>query len=171
MKGFLLLQIVLWPNLIAFTAGAYGVRLNVTGSVPIGLYLVSSAPQASFAEFCPPEPFASLSVARGYRRRSIACPDGGEPLLKPIIATEGDSVEVSARGILVNNSRIPNTQQQLEDSRHRPLPVWPHGLYRVASGTVWVVSSYNPRSFDSRYFGPVQLKDVKKRLRALWAVE
>lgn len=163
-------QFFLWPTLAVFFAGTLGVRLNGSASVPIGLYVVSSDPQAHFAEFCPPEPFGSLSVERGYRRRSADCPDHGEPLLKPIIARGGDLVEVTVQGIRVNGSVIPNTQARVEDTMRRPMSSWPVGFYRVAPGTVWVVSSYNSRSFDSRYFGPIHLTDIKNRLRPLWTV-
>ncbi|PYS52216.1 MAG: hypothetical protein DMG13_16865 [Acidobacteria bacterium] len=42
------------------------------------------------------------------------------------------------------------------------------GLYRVEPGSVSVASSYNLRSSDSRYFGPVRLNNIKSRLRPLW---
>jgi hypothetical protein len=43
----------------------------------------------------------------------------------------------------------------------------PFGAYRVETATVWVISSYNPRSFDSRYFGPVNEDRIRHHLRAL----
>ena len=165
---FIFSQLFVWPALAACIAGMLGVRLNLTASVPIGLYLTSSSPKARFAEFCPPEPFGSMSVNRGYRRRSAGCPDHGEPLLKPIIARAGDLVEVTSDGIRVNGSPIPSTRALPEDSACRPLSPWPIGLYHVGPGSVWVASSYNPRSFDSRYFGPIRLTDIKSRLRPLW---
>lgn len=163
-------QFFLWPTLAAFFAGTLGVRLNVSASVPIGLYWISSSPEARFAEFCPPEPFGSMSVDRAYRRRSAGCPDHGESLLKPIIARSGDLVEVNPDGIRVNGSLIPNTRPKPHDAMGRPLSSWPVGSYHVASATVWVASSYNPRSFDSRYFGPIRVRDIKNRLRPLWTV-
>src|SRR6185295_9940296 len=98
-----------------FVAGTAGVRLNLTASVPIGLYFVSSSPESRFVEFCPPDPFGSLSIDRGYRAQSTACPDGGEPLLKPVIAREGDLVEVSSNGISVNGSLVWNTAAKTHD--------------------------------------------------------
>jgi len=158
-------QFLLWPTVFVYVAGTLGVRLNLSSSVPIGLYLTSRDLGANLVEFCPPEPFGTLSVERGYRALSNACPDGGQALLKPVIAREGDLVEVSAAGIHVNGFLIENTQSQLEDSQNRPLPRWPAGLYAVARGTVWVASVYNPRSFDSRYFGPVRIASIKHGLR------
>jgi hypothetical protein len=40
-----------------------------------------------------------MAITRGYRAQG-ACPDGGTPLLKPVIATAGDMVDVLADGTL-----------------------------------------------------------------------
>lgn len=161
-------QLVIWPTAAAFIAGAAGVRLNLTASVPIGLYLIGSGPEFHFIDFCPPEPFGSLSVKRSYRARSTSCPDNGESLLKPIIAVEGDLVEVSPSGISVNGLPIPNTLAAARDTAGRALSSWPSGIYLVAPRTVWVASSHNSGSFDSRYFGPIRVTDIRHHLRSLW---
>jgi conjugative transfer signal peptidase TraF len=163
-----IVHLFLWPVVAVYGAGALGVRLNVTPSVPIGLYQVSNDPTASFVEFCPPSEFGPLSVEREYRGRSTSCLDHGEPLLKPIIAREGDAVEVSSEGISVNGTLIPNTVAKKTDTAGRILTAWPQGMYSVEAGTVWVVSRYNPRSFDSRYFGPIRVGQIKNHLQPLW---
>jgi conjugative transfer signal peptidase TraF len=157
------------PLIVVVAMGAAGMRFNATPSVPIGLYWISSDPQAKFVEFCPPLPYASSSVERGYRARSSrGCSDGGVPLLKSIIARPGDIVELSARGFSVNRIPIPNTAPRSVDTAGRVLTPWPFGSYRVAPGTMWVASSYNSRSFDSRYFGPIAAATIKHRLRPIW---
>jgi conjugative transfer signal peptidase TraF len=149
--------------------GHAGLRFNATPSVPTGLYWISSDPRAEFVEFCPPQPFGTLSVERGYRMRSReGCPDGGIPLLKPVVAKTGDVVQVSPAGILVNGVRVANTARRLKDSLGRQLNSWPTGSYKVSPGTVWVASSYNSGSFDSRYFGPITESAIKHRLRPIW---
>lgn len=170
-RWFTFIQLFAWPALAAIMAGLLGVRLNISASVPIGFYLSTSRQEAQFVEFCPPAPLGSLSVDRGYRRRSARCPDGGEPLLKPIIAHADDIVEVSSDGIRVNGRLIPKTEALHQDSEYRPLSPWPAGLYRVAPREVWVASSYSFRSFDSRYFGPIRLNDIKSRLTPLWTTD
>jgi len=74
-------------------------------------------------------------------------------------------VDVSAAGIAVNGVRVPNTAPLAADSARRPLEHWPFGHYVVAPGTIWVASSYHPRSFDSRYFGPIPTTAVRHRLK------
>lgn len=157
------------PLLFATICGLAGMRFNTTASVPMGIYWISSDRTTQFVEFCPPEPFGRSSLERGYRgKTSLVCNDGGEPLLKPIVARSGDTVEVSARGILVNGIPVPNTVPRALDSEGRALKAWPFGRYQVAPGTFWVASSYNSRSFDSRYFGPIRETDIQHHLRPIW---
>lgn len=144
--------------------GWLGVRINLSPSLPVGLYITSAA--GRLVEFCPAEPFASLSLLRGYRDRG-ACADGGAPLLKPVVAVAGDEVALSPAGLAVNGGRIPNTVPMGTDTKGRQLRHGPFGRFRVAPGTVWVASAYNARSFDSRYFGPVPLSAIRGRVRPL----
>ena len=146
--------------------GWVGLRINASPSLPVGLYLTSSKPEANLAEFCPAEPFASLAISRGYRDRGI-CRDGATPLLKPVVARAGDVVDVSEQGIAVNGRLLPNTAARPADTHGRPLHRWPCGRYVVVPDTVWVASSYEARSFDSRYFGPIPTSSIRDRVRPL----
>ena len=163
------LQAVLSSGLVVvalYALGESGFRLNTSLSLPIGLYVATSDPGARLVEFCPEEPAASIGIARGYRSRGN-CPDGGTPLMKPIIATAGDLVQVSRSGLAVNGRMLPNTQPQIRDTQGRKMPVITDGTYAVAPGTIWVASSYHLRSFDSRYFGPIPARAIRHRLRPL----
>jgi conjugative transfer signal peptidase TraF len=152
---------------LTLVASWAGLRLNDSPSMPTGLYVrTSSESMASLVVFCPAEPFARLSVERGYRSRGN-CPDGAEPLAKPIAAHPADVVELSAKGMSVNGRLLLNTAPLGTDGAGRPLPHWPFGKYVVAPGTLWVASSYNSRSFDSRYFGPVKASLVLEHVRPL----
>jgi conjugative transfer signal peptidase TraF len=135
-------------------ASRLGIRINLSPSLPIGLYQVASGPDATLVEFCPPEPFASMANARGYRQPGT-CPDGGTPLMKPVVARAGDTVRLSEKGVSVNGRALPNSAPLLKDTTNRPLSPWPYGAYVVQPGTIWAISTFNPRSFDSRYFGPI----------------
>jgi conjugative transfer signal peptidase TraF len=144
--------------------GLLGLRLNTSPSLPLGLYMVSKA--GTLVEFCPSEPFASIAIARGYRQTGV-CADGGTPLLKPVVATSGDLVSVTPNGLEVNHVRLVNTAPLTVDTKNRRLIHWPFGHYTVGVGTFWVASSYNRRSFDSRYFGPIPAAAVRNRLRPI----
>jgi len=146
--------------------GLLGIRINTSPSLPLGLYLVTTERNANLVEFCPAEPFAALSLVRGYRSPGV-CQDSGAPLLKPIIAKCGDRVELSARGLRVNGILLANTVPLAQDTKGRPLRSWPFGRFEVAPGTVWVASSHDSRSFDSRYFGPVSIAAIRNRVKVL----
>ena len=141
-----------------------GLRINTSYSLPIGLYAVSNDLAANLIEFCPTGVYSEVSAGRGYRAKGV-CPDGAVPLLKPIVAHEGDEVDLGKDGIAVNGTRLPNTAPLGIDRKGRPLDPFPFGRYRVAQGEVWVASTYNPGSFDSRYMGPIQFSLVRSRLR------
>ena len=74
---------------------------------------------------------------------------------------------VTHDGIAVNGRALPHTTQFAHDSAARPLQAVPAGTYRVAPGEVWLVSGHDPRSFDSRYFGPVPVATIRATVKPL----
>ena len=155
-------------SILSAVAMTFGIRINTSYSLPLGLYATTNDVRAELIEFCPVEPFASESASRSYRTPGFACPDGAVPLLKPIVARPGDLVIVSPEGISVNGYLLPKSYPVSQDASGRPLKAWPSGLYGVAPGTVWVASTYNAGSYDSRYMGPIQTSQIRRRLRPLW---
>jgi conjugative transfer signal peptidase TraF len=155
---------------LGMVANALGLRVNTSYSLPMGLYIQTRDPLAPLIEFCPTGPFAKQSSERGYRTAGLACGDWAVPLLKPIVAREGDLVETTPKGIKVNGALLPQTAPLPCDSHSRPLRPWPFRVYRVEAGTVWVASSYNRGSYDSRYMGPIAISQIRGRLRALWVL-
>jgi conjugative transfer signal peptidase TraF len=151
---------------VLFIPSFAGVRVNDSPSLPVGLYVLTSDQKANLVEFCPTGTAASLSAERGYRSQG-SCPDGGAPLMKPIVARPGDRVEIGERGVAVNGKLLANSAALSFDTSGRPLAHWPFGRYTVSVGTAWVISSYSRRSFDSRYFGPIGTDRIHHHLRAL----
>jgi conjugative transfer signal peptidase TraF len=162
MRGRILI-LALTPVLGMFALfDAAGLRINTSASLPVGLYIVS--PNGSFVEFCPDD--RGLSAQRHYRAVGV-CSDGAAPLLKPVIGSPADEIVLSPAGIAVNGKLLPYSAPMDRDSDGRPLAHWPAGRYTVAPGTLWVASSYNARSYDSRYFGPIRESSVRARRRPL----
>jgi conjugative transfer signal peptidase TraF len=149
-------------------AGIAGVRWNPTASVRTGLYIITNDANAPLVAFCPTGEAATEAIARGYRPRGLQCPDKYAALLKPVAARAGDTVEVSQNGISVNGRLLPNTASFKTDVKKRPMHVWPNGTYIVQPGTVWVLSTYNKYSYDSRYYGPIQLSTVITHAKPFW---
>lgn len=152
--------------LIGFLAACHfaGYRINVTDSLPVGIYrLVSEAPKrGDLVSFSLPEenPYASISHSRNYLGRS------SRPFLKRLVAIPGDDIGMNEKGILVNGHRVANSAYESLDSKGRPLPRY------LITGTVpqrkaLALSDYNPRSLDGRYFGLVDLNDLQKVIPVL----
>ena len=57
---------------------------------------------------------------------------------------------------VVNGILLPRTQPLPQDHAGRPLQAWPPGDYSVDAGHLWVASTYNRYSYDSRYFVPIR---------------
>ena len=145
-----------------------GLRINTSYSLPLGVYIRTNDPHADLVEFCPAKPFAAESSSRGYRTVGTGCPDGAVPLLKRIVAVVGDHVVFSPAGIRVNGTLLPKTAPLYRDRSGRRLHPWPFGSYTVGRGSVWVASTYNVGSYDSRYMGPIKTDQIRGRLRPLW---
>jgi conjugative transfer signal peptidase TraF len=145
------------------TAFMAGLRVNTTASMPLGIWRVlppdMPIERGQIVSVCLPSAEASFALARGYIGAG-ACPPHAEPLLKPVVAIAGDLVEVSPLGISVNGREIAATALRPTDSAGRTLAAIQTGTYSVALGQVWLASSHDPRSFDSRYFGPVPTANV-----------
>jgi len=142
-------------------AGGAGLRLQTTESGPRGIYRFADSPieRGSSVIACPPPTAAVFGAERGYLSPG-PCDESVAPLLKTVVALPGDVVELARSGVSVNGFRFPGTEILERDSKGRPLPRPPWGAHSVEPGTVWVLSTYSPRSFDSRYFGPVPMGRV-----------
>ncbi|EGS8100305.1 conjugative transfer signal peptidase TraF [Klebsiella pneumoniae] len=152
----------------AITAGRHaGLRLNFTDSAPHGLWFVrgsnpDTVKRGQLVEICPPQsPLIRLMSDRGYLSRGD-CPGDIMPLLKPVSAVAGDTVQIATGALVrVNGATLPNTRTM------PAIPAWPAGTYTVKAGQIWVFSSYSAGSFDSRYFGPVSLSGFRGQARPL----
>lgn len=147
---------------------AFGIRLNLTESQPLGLYQSAPGPlaRAGLVAVCLPQNLAIQGRNRGWLRPGD-CPGGVAAVLKEVVALPGDFVTVSDAGLSVNGGRIAHTQRQALDSKGRPVEAVSAGFYRVSFGEVWLVANASPRSWDSRYYGPVPLDAIRTPMRPL----
>jgi conjugative transfer signal peptidase TraF len=143
----------------------FGVVFNYTHSAPFGLYREQFDSEAAihspapYVFFCPDRRWPSMRGEPNYRDPMRTCPD--------VVAWPGDIVSVSTNGIRVNGRLLKNSAPIERDSKGQQLRPFAIGEYRVNPKELWVVSSFSPRSFDSRYFGPIPLKSVHSWLRPL----
>jgi conjugative transfer signal peptidase TraF len=76
---------------------------------------------------------------------------------------------VTPKGVSVNARALPNSRPLQADAVGRPLPSASGGP--VPPGEVWVMSEYHPRSFDSRYYGPIEAACIEGRVRPVFVWE
>ena len=153
-------------------ARAAGLAINHTASAPLGLWriepLTGVPERGRMVSVCPPDDARfRLARERGYLRHG-RCPGGYEPMLKPAAAIEGDLVELTPEGLSVNGRRIVGAAPRAADGAGRAMPPAPLGAHVVGPGEVWLASSFNPASFDSRYFGPLPLAQIEGAATPLW---
>ena len=90
------------------------------------------------------------------------CSNGLPYLIKRIVATSGDKVEVSKAGILINGNLYINSAQFAEGRGIKlyPLPV---GYSHVLAADEYFMLGSSLHSVDSRYFGVVKKSDIYRR--------
>jgi conjugative transfer signal peptidase TraF len=133
---------------------------NWTPSLPEGLYwkfMGSAAARGDLVAFPVPPALQPLVHERGY------LPDGSV-LVKPIAASAGDAVCVRDDALVINGKVFGMAMTHDHEGRMLPQDTFCGVL---PAGHVYVASSVSG-SFDSRTFGPVDLRDVQARVVPLW---
>jgi conjugative transfer signal peptidase TraF len=144
-----------------------GIRWNHTRSMPIGVWRERPSTAGGYTagdvvEVCPAlAAWERVYVAAG------GCPNGREPMLKPIAAIPGDTVLIDSSGVIVNGKPIPDTAALVHDRQGRELHPFPAGRYTVPSGQVWLIVSHSD-SLDSRYLGPVSTAAIRGLVAPVW---
>nr|WP_090416112.1 S26 family signal peptidase [Pseudomonas jinjuensis] len=144
------LGLLLWTSL---ELSSVKLVYNPTDSVAPGWYLIQP-----LAELAPghivlvrlPAEAATLAAQRGYLPMHI-------PLLKPIAALAPQRVCRSGDWVLVDDS--PMARVLTHDRLGRVLRGW-QDCRRLVDDELFLLSTENPESFDSRYFGPVHATAV-----------
>ena len=147
--------------LSVFGAIAAGLRINGTHSFPVGLYLVRrKRPEKGDLVFVNPPalPIFALARERGYL--NVAC-SAAPHLLKRLAGVAGDRVTIDSAGVQVNGIRLANSAPCNCDGAGRPLQACLLKDHILGPDEVLLMSDYNPASFDSRYFGPLQATTIE----------
>lgn len=164
-------------------SGRAPLAINVSESLPVGLYWMHPLPRLEqgsgrpsdartvvgtglnvgmLVSACLPPEVAARARQRGYLPDG-SCPTGGAPVGKAVAALAGDTVAVTDLGSFVNGAPLPKSAPLARDSQGRPMPRV-RGRVVLPAGTAWLHSGHSPRSFDSRYYGPVPLSGVQGEL-------
>ncbi len=146
---------------------------NPSDSVPVGWYrvdpIMQQPPSANTPKPAPlrvgsillvrlPAQAAALAAQRGYLPPHV-------PLLKRVGAVAPQRVCIIGQALRIDGNTVATTLRA--DRLGRPLHSWPQ-CSRLRAGEVFLLSTTNPASFDSRYFGPVRITDVIGTAYPLW---
>jgi len=149
-----------------YTIFGSGLRVNFTPSMPLGIYRLEPLPTSGVTRgmvvaVCAPEAAADLGRRRGYLS-SGPCPHDTEALLKVVAGVPGDDVAVSTEGMAINGCLLPDSRPIALDSAGRRVLPGPRGDFHLRGGQLWLYAG-NPRSWDSRYWGPGAVGDIIAR--------
>ena len=136
-----------------------GYKINLSESYPIGIY--KSIPKktidyGNFVMFCPKN---SLLIQEALKRQYILrgqCRGGYYPLLKKVVALQGDKVEVKDY-VYINGKKQKNSKLYQQDPKGNYLPKPKKDTIIIKKGYMFLLSDYHELSFDSRYIGAVEM--------------
>ena len=151
-----------------------GFRVNVTRSLPLGLYRTvggaSAVERGDIVIVCLPPEWARFALQRGILGPGH-CEGGSYGLGKIVLAVGGDVVEFHRDGLTVNGKAVPESRPMLHDRHLRDMPHHPWGRHILRAREIWLFSPYHPAAFDSRYFGPLARSRVQSVVRPLWTAK
>jgi len=137
----------------SFVPPAVRIVYNPSDSVPVGWYRVEplhSLRVDSIVLTTLPTDAAALAAERGYLPSHV-------PLLKRVGAVAPQHVCIVSGVVSIDGVLVAAVLHA--DRWGRPLSSWPQ-CRSLAEGELFLLSTTNPASFDSRYFGPVSAAAV-----------
>lgn len=135
-----------------------GIVINHTPSLPEGFYRRQNVPVQRGCVV-----LFHLPAAQGGGR-----PYAQENLLKQVAAVAGDRVSVGPTGVRVNGQLLANSVPLRADREGASLSCAALDNHVLGPNELFTMSTYNPRSFDSRYFGPVRQEHVIAVVTPVW---
>jgi conjugative transfer signal peptidase TraF len=146
---------------------AAGLRYNGTSSFPVGFYVACSKHPAKgdlvLANIASLPGF-EMARTRGYFNVAYS---PSAHILKRLVGVAGDRVTIDSAGVEINGVRLKNSTPLPRDAAGRPLQAYFLKEYVLAAGEILLMSDYNPSSFDSRYFGPLQATAIESVVRSV----
>ncbi len=157
---------------IVFFAGCLlyqaGFRINLTSSLPLGIWKIDKSftriEKGDYVWFMATKEIADFALERGYLQENIKCENNTIPLLKTVYGLPGDTYSFHENEIRINDIPVKNTKRRINDSKERPMPRILNGIVRKNQLFVLTMHTY---SYDSRYYGPIPIKNVEGKARPI----
>lgn len=151
--------LIVGSMIVLIVAYGLGFRWNFTHSVPTGLWRLEDGTiqHGDYVQVSPNDlPWYRLGVEREYYRH-------GASLLKKVVALEGDvvSLDASQHSVTVDDVHVSLSEWRSRDIAGRVMPSPPPFPIRLKAGEAWLASE-NERGYDSRYFGPVHTRLLRR---------
>jgi conjugative transfer signal peptidase TraF len=130
------------------------VVFQVTGSMPIGLYLkkpIVNIQSGQLILFDLPENVKEMVKSRRWAPRQVTM------LMKEVVGMPGDEIQIKENRVYINKVYFGPVKKK--DRQGLPLPSINKTF--ILGKDEFFSASRKENSFDSRYFGPVHLQDIK----------
>ena len=88
-------------------------------------------------------------------------------MMKRVAAVEDDAVVIAADGVRVNGALLPFSVPRAVDKVGRPLPRSEGKRFTLGAHELLLMSDVSGTSFDGRYFGPINRKQVQGVIRPI----
>jgi len=156
-------------TVVAIIASFAGMRINTTSSYPRGIYWMTNDPiiKGSLVIFCPTD----IAVFRQAKERGYIgagfCPGGTSYMIKKILAAANDQVEMTDIGVFVNGTLLLNSKPMDTDSEGLALSPIKADVTALNDHSVLLMSDYSSKSFDGRYFGLMDKKNIVSVIRPI----
>jgi conjugative transfer signal peptidase TraF len=133
---------------------------NASASAPIGLYwrVAGALSRGDLVLARAPLWARKLAAERSYLPLNI-------PIIKRVAAVAGNVVCAAGDAIVIDGRLVAH--RLTSDRMDRPLPRW-EGCETLGAGEFFLLMADVPDSFDGRYFGVTERRDIIGRLVPLW---
>lgn len=137
----------------------YQIYINVTQSLPRGIYQLRPDEVIARGDAVLVVDLDEIGIDRAL------CPYKG--LLKQVAAFGGDTIDSDGRHIFVNGDPLPDSDIFTRDKFGKGLPQREYP-YIIPDGSVYLTSQHK-YGYDSRYYGPVNIKHIAGKALLLFS--
>jgi len=135
---------------------------NASPSAPVGLYSVERRGPINVGDMVIAHVPARYRVVASERRYLPA----NVPLVKRVAATAGSQVCALGQELFLDGAWLAD--RRASDGQGRPMPWW-QGCVRLDSNQLLLLMPGKQASFDGRYFGVSDRRDIIGKAHLLWA--